>query len=307
MRSAASNLAQPLVPRGALLRAINTLRHLRYIFGDRRPAVLEVGPGSGYLGALLILEGYPYIATDVAEGFYLYQSQLWSSLANGGFVELACEDIKLSQINDLDPGTAAHVPWWRFFDLDYDKIAFGVEVVTCNHVLCEMHPRALLYLLKLAKHLIREGGSFRFLFEGWGYDVNMPAWWVNSRFYEHGFHICHNDEAITVFAPAGATEAVCHYPRIGLRNVQDPRIGLPNVQDAAAIRRLGEMKISRIWEPCFYATQSNPASARILTGRDEIARTVSAEQVAAFYDQLFPGWRTQYSDDRVFEILDVPG
>ena len=170
-----------------------------------------------------------------------------------------------------------------------------------------MHPRALLYLLKLAKHLTREGGSFRFLFEGWGYDVNMPAWWVNSRFYEHGFHICHNDEAITVFAPAGATEAVCHYPRIDLRNVQDPRIGLLNVHDPAAIRRLGEMTISRIWEPCFYATQSNPASARILTGRDEIARTVSAEQVAAFYDQLFPGWRTQYSDNRVFEILDVPG
>ena len=184
------HLAQPLVPRGALLRAINTLRHLRYIFGDRRPAVLEVGPGSGYLGALLILEGYPYIATDVAEGFYLYQSQLWSSLANGGFVELACEDIKLSQINDLDPGTAAHVPWWRFFDLDYDKIAFGVEVVTCNHVLCEMHPRALLYLLKLAKHLTREGGSFRFLFEGWGCPPSKQMGLLSVFHREDLAHLC---------------------------------------------------------------------------------------------------------------------
>ena len=51
--------------------------------------VYEIGPGSGYLGALLVRSGHRYVATDIAEGFYLWQSRMLEAMADGDFCELA--------------------------------------------------------------------------------------------------------------------------------------------------------------------------------------------------------------------------
>ena len=39
--------------------------------------ILEIGPGSGYLGLLLANDGHQYFAMDAAQAFYLYQKKLW--------------------------------------------------------------------------------------------------------------------------------------------------------------------------------------------------------------------------------------
>jgi len=41
------------IARGSVLRSINLLRHIRYLYGNARPRILEIGPGCGYLGAML--------------------------------------------------------------------------------------------------------------------------------------------------------------------------------------------------------------------------------------------------------------
>ena len=35
---------------------------------------LEIGPGSGYLGALIMQQGWKYYSTEVTQAFYLYQN-----------------------------------------------------------------------------------------------------------------------------------------------------------------------------------------------------------------------------------------
>ena len=42
--------------------------------------ILEIGPGSGYLGLLLANDGHQYFAMDAAQAFYLYQKKLWSDV-----------------------------------------------------------------------------------------------------------------------------------------------------------------------------------------------------------------------------------
>src|SRR5262249_18400070 len=54
-------------PTAALLRAIHALRIIKIVTGPERPVVLEVGPGCGYLAMLLLMEGYPYVGTDVVQ------------------------------------------------------------------------------------------------------------------------------------------------------------------------------------------------------------------------------------------------
>ena len=42
--------------------------------------ILEIGPGSGYLGLLLANDGHQYFAMDAAQAFYLYQKKLWTDI-----------------------------------------------------------------------------------------------------------------------------------------------------------------------------------------------------------------------------------
>ena len=123
----------PMVARGSLLRAINTYRHLRYLTGDERPTILEIGGGSGYLTALLALDGYPVIAHDVTQAFYLYQHLLWSELAPGGVRQEAAGGASLSRLANPTPGQVLHLPWWQFYDPAFDGTALSAGLITCNH------------------------------------------------------------------------------------------------------------------------------------------------------------------------------
>ena len=268
------------------------------MYGDNRPAILEIGPGSGYLGAMLFLEGYPYAATEITQGFYIFQSGLWSHLASSGFRELALEDGVFADIDELTAGSMVHIPWWDFFNSQYRDIRAVVDVVTPNHVLCEMHPHALMYLLRLSNHLLERSTTLpSFLFEGWGSDVEVPAWWVNSQLYAHGFQICHNDQMVSILAPGKRVEDTAMYPRVGL----------PVVNDHQGIRRLADLKIGAMWEPGQFASATNPVSARVVAGRQNLRRTIDFDQVTDFYYSVLPDWRTQFTDDLVLNMLDAPG
>src|SRR5262249_21237629 len=143
------------VPRAAMLRALNVVRHIRYLQPDPRAIIFEIGPGSGYLGALLLELGYRYAATDVTQGMYIWQNHLLNAMVPGQVAELATADGDF--FSGLGDARAIHVPWWKFVVVE-PVIRSRVDVVTCNHALCEMHPSALAYSLRASYHLL-EGGA----------------------------------------------------------------------------------------------------------------------------------------------------
>jgi len=193
----------PVLPRAALLRGIHTLRHLRAIRGEAKPRILEIGPGSGYLGALLVRLGYPYAAMDNAEGFYLWQHRLWSEGAEGNLVELADAGLELeSALAGLQPHRPVHIPWWRFVNLRPD-CADCFDVVITNRVLCEMHPTSLNVNLRLARGFLDGGGPGKMLFfDGWGADVVSSPAKVTTSILKAGFTPAWDEDGITIFTPA---------------------------------------------------------------------------------------------------------
>lgn len=186
----------------ALLRAIHVLRSIKAVTGDERPAVLEVGPGCGYLALLLVMEGYPYIGTDVAQAFYLYQSHLLSYVAKD-FQELVVDDGDINTLETPKPGTAIHVPWWKWVTLSPEKTKLSVGIMTCNHCLCEMHPGSMAYLASISsKILARHPDGGQFVFDEWGYDLLRSERTILSKFSEFGFRLCHNEPGVSGMALA---------------------------------------------------------------------------------------------------------
>lgn len=103
-------------PEAALLQAVIPFRWVRR-FRPRQCAVLELGPGSGYLGALLRGLGYDYRGFEITQPFFLWQQRLWGE----------------------------HLPWWDAF-----KYARFDLIVAC-HMLNEMHATALRWLIEGAR------------------------------------------------------------------------------------------------------------------------------------------------------------
>ena len=97
--------------------------------------ILEIGPGSGYLGLLLANDGHQYFAMDTAQAFYLYQKKLWSDVYGSDYFDYS------ESASRLETAKVTHIPWWQFANLSIPIP--DVDVVTINHALAEMHPQAI--------------------------------------------------------------------------------------------------------------------------------------------------------------------
>lgn len=186
----------------SLARALNVFRHIKALYPEPGTTVLEVGPGSGYLGALLMLSGYKYAATDITQGFYLYQSHLWRWLFGDRFHELATEPGDPRELLSRDGVAGVHLPWWVYMTLFREPTPVTVDVVTANHMLCEMTRLSRRYTVKMARLML--SGSVRrpsFLFEGWGYDLVTSVYEAYRGFRWNGFALRHEDDDIVVFEP----------------------------------------------------------------------------------------------------------
>jgi hypothetical protein len=184
-------------PTASLLRAIHVLRLIKIVTGSARPTVLEVGPGCGYLAMLLVMEGFPYIGTDVVQAFYLYQNQMLSLVAKN-LRELAVEDRDILSVEQPEPGTAIHIPWWKWVSLTPDKIRLSAGIMTSNHVLCEMHPHSMAYLAVVGPKILSndpKGGTF--VFDNWGYNLLHTHESVARKFADYGLHVCHDEDTMT--------------------------------------------------------------------------------------------------------------
>jgi hypothetical protein len=150
--------------------------------GRQRPlSVFEVGPGSGYLGSLLIEAGFQYAATDATQAFYLWQNRLFAAVAGDRFVEQATVPIGTRP----PVGNVTHIPWWQFLTGIFD-MPLTADVVVCEQALCEMHAWAMRWALQAAKHVLRNSDIKAFVFSGHGHPQNSVED-VERSFADAGF------------------------------------------------------------------------------------------------------------------------
>jgi len=97
--------------------------------------ILEIGPGSGYLGMLMANDGHQYFAMDAAQALYLYREKLWSDIYGADYFDYS------ESSSRPDNAKVTHIPWWRFANLSIPIP--DVDIVTCNHAFAEMHPQAV--------------------------------------------------------------------------------------------------------------------------------------------------------------------
>lgn len=153
-----------IVPKDAPMRAVLAYRQITafYPAADREackrgPSVFEVGPGSGYLGAMLDLDGHDYRSTDITQAFHLWQRIM---------------------VGDRQ------MPWWEWMDIE--RADFPVDVITVNHALNEMQPRALQYLIVRAERMLGTRGAL--FVESWGAEYHRSTAQTASLFDKRGWH-----------------------------------------------------------------------------------------------------------------------
>jgi hypothetical protein len=280
--------------RSSIVNALNVLRHIKYIFGEVRPRILEIGPGSGYLGAMLMLDSYPYAATDVTQAFYLYQNHFWNFILRGKVNELVHQSAAKTQSLDPVPGNALHIPWWEFAKLEPGSTP-NYDVVTCNHVLCEMHPNCLGFMLNIAKSLLKDSEYPLIVFQGWGSGLGQSRAQVNERFYRLGFALVHHDPVITVITPGESKfggdclRLPAHRSRLFVR--------CRNV-----LRRAAGQRLVHPYEPRHYQSEGNPSSKAIIEGRKSATNSVDLGEIEKFYQKLI-GEENHLNADERFWVM----
>ena len=300
LRFSQSNYGKEIVARPTTALSINVLRHIEYLFGDERPKVFEIGPGSGYLGALLMLQGYPYAATDVTQGFYLHQNHLWNYITDGKVVEVGFDTGR--HMESSEPGGVVHVPWWEFAKTRLDGMP-EFDVVTCNHALCEMSHHAVWFTLAIARALLRGNGSPKvFLFEGWGAQRLSLKSQVTQWFYHYNFELVHYDRQIVVFAQSGTPDAVD-----GLRMPRKTSARAASLRNVW--RKIGGMSDmeTETWAPCHYVAPGNPLSQAIISGRQvhQQKREIKLAEVNEFYTSLCESNSYLGPDEEFMRFLDA--
>ena len=124
--------------------------------------ILEIGPGSGYLGLLLANDGHQYFAMDAAQAFYLYQKKLWSDIYGSDYFDYS------ESSSRPDSTKITHIPWWQFANLSIPIP--DVDVVTINHALAEMHPQAVKTIFARLYSAWGDTDKKLVLAESWGLD-----------------------------------------------------------------------------------------------------------------------------------------
>lgn len=306
----------------ALSRAIHALRLIKIATGSQRPTVLEVGPGCGYLAMLLLMEGYPYIGTDVVQAFYLYQSHMLSHVATQ-VRELAAEDGDILTVEQPKPGTAIHIPWWKWTTLTPERVRLSAGIMTSNHVLCEMHPSSLAYLAVLGHRILsNHPGGGQFVFENWGYGLLHSRVMVARKFEEHGWRICHDEDSMSAMVLAEDVDRWLGKPAarsVATNKTEPGAIWWPTIRRhvATQLGRLPPLKrfaalvlenVRKLFEQVSVVTGPggpHPLSKRLTTGRMAVlARTVvRGPELDAFLTSHFGSTVPRHADEVFFDLI----
>jgi hypothetical protein len=129
-------IGNPVVVKNSLTRALLHLRCIKAIAKFKgkqldQLKILEIGPGSGYLGLICNLENINYYGLEITQSLYVYQHFLWSNLGSKILKECFLPE-------DVSRESFAHIPWWTF--VDEKLILPKFDIVVMNHVVNEISP-----------------------------------------------------------------------------------------------------------------------------------------------------------------------
>ena len=196
----ADHFGQTIRPWMAPLAAVQTYRivcELSKLVNKAKCSIFEIGPGSGYLGALLVQAGLIYTSMDNTQAMYLWQSRLLDWLTNGQYAELSLED-SWQQVDS----TVSHVPWWHFVKLR-ENTDVRVDIIVCDHALGEMTPTALHFVLKVSLWLLRGAGPKFFVYRSPGAHHGSIPEAVRQAFFDVGYRLCQGRD-FYAFVPPGS-------------------------------------------------------------------------------------------------------
>jgi len=183
------HFGRPIRPWSAPFSALKMFRIITALaqrLGKEKFTVLEIGPGSGYLGALLHNSGYRHISMDNTQAFYLWQNRLYQELAGTEFEEF-CHDG--SRLVDDPSKKILHIPWWRFLEMDKD-CPFSADFVVCDHAINELSDPALWVVLRVAADMLRKSDNGMFLFSEMGVSLKGDSGeFVFAEFERVGFQV----------------------------------------------------------------------------------------------------------------------
>ena len=151
------SIYKEIIPINALTRSLISYRAIKSYCAslNQIPSVLEVGPGSGYLGLLCGISGWQYSSLDVTKSLITYQNALWNF---AGFkTKFAEAGITYSDSEFMQ------IPWWIWADTKNSLPKR--KILVANHVIQEMTPFSLAFTVKRSKNI---GAEF-ILAEGLGY------------------------------------------------------------------------------------------------------------------------------------------
>ena len=154
--------------------------------------ILEIGPGSGYLGLLLANDGHQYFAMDAAQAFYLYQKKLWSDIYGADYFDYS------ESTSRPDSAKVTHIPWWQF--ANFSIPIPDVDVVTINHALAEMHPQAVKTIFARLYSAWGDTDKKLVLSESLGYDYFKRKQAIYTDIRTESFTV-HRSSGFTIFRP----------------------------------------------------------------------------------------------------------
>ncbi len=113
-------------------------------------SIFEVGPGAGYLGALLASTGHRYASYDVTQSLYLWQSFLFDAIAGNEFVEAAAHESGPAPLNEA---RVLHLPWWAYAGY-LTGCPLRADIVYSNSNLGEMSVLSLKHMLHISRAML---------------------------------------------------------------------------------------------------------------------------------------------------------
>jgi len=162
------------------------LNQLAEGFRVSKLAVFEVGPGAGYLGALLAQTGHRYLTYDVTQSYYLWQNRLLAAVAGRDFSELAGQENTKSAAAALQRGRVVHLPWWTYAQF-LANTPVRTDVVYSNSNLSEMTRVALRHVLHISRQMLQRSPIGVFCFFSKGMPSQTPHEELDSEFERFGY------------------------------------------------------------------------------------------------------------------------
>ena len=208
----------------------------------RKLRIFEIGPGSGYLGAYLMLTGHSYSSMDNSTGFYLWQNRFFSTIAAETFVELASDQ---STLHTEGP-QSFHCPWWEFV-AEESNTSIEADLIICDHALGEIHPLGLDFILRKCLTLMNSSREKLFLFTSpGGTDFNSVDE-IHNAFLDAGYRRCASRAAL-YYGPGSiltswSTDSAHVAPNTSLYRRLKTICGLTNKSDKTRATNLDNLSI----------------------------------------------------------------